>query len=374
MRPAPTWVDGSGKESGGSSTSAASESAASGSVGESNAASCSSISGGSSDSTLSNAEGGNEGKDEAGVWQKGFCCGEMPHGTRARSSSPRWHGSGRRPPDARGRPSQRTSLLTRKFSHPSETALFLSWNDTLFPTSELFCNLGLSRESPQVPPHLAGELRAWRTRLVNFITTALAYSDCVCIVTCSRSLWVEECVRRFVPELSHLLSAGGRVKVVYAWDEFPRKRRLRRQCLDMRPVLHRDWSLRFTDEERAEEATSAKRHAMQRICREFYSRYPGQTWKNMISIGDKPYERDALWDISFRLPLAHDVRTKTILLPPAPTLSQIAGQLEWATVALPRCVKADRDIDAHPESAWTTDALMHGLRSGSWFDAKSTTL
>lgn len=247
-------------------------------------------------------------------------------------------------------PKARLPFSSQHFASPSETVLFLDWDDTLFPTSELFDTWGLSLGNPQVPRCLIGKMRLWRSRLASYLSTAMDCSDCVRIITSSRPPWVEECVKQFAPELTHVLSGKGRIKIVYALDELPQRRRLLQQCMDLRPVRHRESSMSLTNDERATEATLAKRNAMRRECREFFSRYPGQTWKNIISIGDSMYEHDALQDMTFLLPPEHDVRTKTIVLPTAPTLSQIASRLQFSTIFLPRYVDFDGDIDLNLQS------------------------
>merc|ERR1712203_212930 len=60
----------------------------------------------------------------------------------------------------------------------------------------------------------------------------------------------------------------------------------------------------------------------------FYSRYTHQSWKNVISIGDSIFERDAVRNVVLARPSGHKkCRTKTLKLFDDPTIEELIAQL-----------------------------------------------
>jgi hypothetical protein len=138
-------------------------------------------------------------------------------------------------------------------------------------------------------------LKSWRQALKEYLEQACALSETVLIITNSRRPWVSNCLDRFAPELWSLFERPSRApQVVYADERLKTNRTFRSQCMDLRPVKFRTNALqRMTSEERIEECTMAKYAAMKAEAKKFYSKYPGQSWKNILSIGDMCYERDS---------------------------------------------------------------------------------
>lgn len=103
-----------------------------------------------------------------------------------------------------------------------------------------------------------------------------------------------------------------------------------------------------TTEEKRKELTEAKLLVMRLEAQKFYSQYPGQTWKNVISIGDMKYERDALRAVTATRVSAQArerLRTKTLVLPNVPTLSVMTLWLRIFRLLLPALVQFDGDVD-----------------------------
>ncbi|CAE8737763.1 unnamed protein product [Polarella glacialis] len=67
------------------------------------------------------------------------------------------------------------------FAEPAQTLLFLDWDDTLFPCSELFTRRGLPRRrkywNRPLPPELDLELEPWRQAVEEFLGAACAISE-----------------------------------------------------------------------------------------------------------------------------------------------------------------------------------------------------
>ena len=81
----------------------------------------------------------------------------------------------------------------RQFAEPQQTLLFLDWDDTMFPCTELFHKRGLPRRSKDwttPDPELLAELEPWRRAVKEFLGRACAISDRCVIVTNSRKPWV----------------------------------------------------------------------------------------------------------------------------------------------------------------------------------------
>uniref|UniRef100_A0A7S2KAY2 Uncharacterized protein n=1 Tax=Zooxanthella nutricula TaxID=1333877 RepID=A0A7S2KAY2_9DINO len=236
------------------------------------------------------------------------------------------------------------------YSEPTQTLIFLDWDDTLFPTTEIVERWGfpiVGQEAPYTPtcPQQASGLQQWRVACRAFLELACALSSHCCIVTNSRRPWVEDCLACFYPELQELLDGPRGPKVVYAHEAMVTDKSHR---APLRPVINRDLDLQQKSAEELEaELTMSKYAAMKVEASAFYSQYPSQSWKNIISIGDMLYERDAMQDLSLRrAPHGRErLRTKTLVLPRHPTLSEIAMRLHAAAALLPLEVAFNGDID-----------------------------
>lgn len=234
-------------------------------------------------------------------------------------------------------PTDSLATSSQHYAEPNQTLVFFDWDDTLFPYTELFerWRVPLRREaSVGLPEELERGLLAWREALHQYLTVACALSESVSIVTNSRRPWVDACIDRFAPNLRPLFSCGsGAPRVVYA-DE----------ALGARSSSSSLSSAKASGNDRR---TAAKLAAMQREAASFYSRYPEQTWKNILSLGDMKYEHDALHALGqTRTSISRErLRTKAILLPRAPTLSEMTLRLQFSRLMLPEYVRFNGDID-----------------------------
>jgi len=108
-----------------------------------------------------------------------------------------------------------------------------------------------------------------------------------------------------------------------------------------------------SDEELTEEMTKAKYAAMKQEAKRFYSQYPGQSWKNILSCGDMKYEHFAVQELSFkRVPIGKErLRTKSQLVPVEPTVSELALRLRFCKLMLPAYIFYDGDFEVDLQSA-----------------------
>lgn len=248
------------------------------------------------------------------------------------------------------------------FAEPTQALVFLDWDDTLFPTTDLFERWGLPRRPPKgvreedaYQEELRREMKKWQSAVQEYLEMACLLTDRCVIVTNSVRPWVETCVERFAPNLLPLFNGTLKgPRVVYAGESLQQARAAKAPSSCCCPIW---WQTVVTAlkpmaslEERRQELTEAKLAAMRREAIGFYSRYPGQTWKNIISLGDMKYERDAVVELSAARATSSTsrerLRTKAFVLPSAPSISELTVWLRIFKLLLPALVRYDGDIDA----------------------------
>ena len=219
----------------------------------------------------------------------------------------------------------RSTVSTLDWYKPTQTAVIFDWDDTLFPTSWLKAQSGLrwyeplAANSPYRPI-----FKEISTNIREVLETAAELGS-VSIVTLASSPWVTIAVRNFLPELEAVIVNLG-IPVAYAREE----------------LLPGDEALSSEDMSRM-----LKRRAMNRVIKKFYSQYAQQSWKNVISIGDSIFERQALQDVvSFKKQAANKkCRAKTLKLADAPDIDQLNAQMTVLTTWLRPMVLYDDHID-----------------------------
>lgn len=264
------------------------------------------------------------------------------------------------------------SLATsaQQFADPGQTLIFFDWDDTLFPYTELFERQRLQllpdaeEQRAALPPALGEDLAAWREALQQYLAVACSLSESCTILTNARRPWVDLCIDRFAPELRELLDRGGGPRVVYADEALAGSSPT---ASSQGPVLGgSSQGIACSDSGAAAAVgsasprgaragpaaapgsrTAAKLAAMEQEAARFYSRYPEQTWKNILSLGDMKYEHDALQALGLgrASPPRERLRTKAILLPGGPSLSELTLRLQFSRLMLPAYVRFNGNID-----------------------------
>jgi len=141
----------------------------------------------------------------------------------------------------------------------------------------------------------------------------------VVIVTNAEKGWVELSAQRWLPSLKWALDNLG-VDVLSArstWEP------LGWTC----PV---DW----------------KRKTFEQVIDDFYAQH--QTWKNVLSVGDSPHEREALQRVTLQGPVTRQkrlCRTKTIKFKVRPTPSELVAQLIALYHHLEHVINHDEHLD-----------------------------
>lgn len=163
-----------------------------------------------------------------------------------------------------------------EFAEPRETAMIFDWDDTLFPTSFLIhrCKLnGLARLQDQslYPDMKAALTQSLSTLAAEVVALLRLAGTCgrVILVTLARPHWVKVSCMYFMPRVWEVIREQN-IKVVYAQEGIQPKEP---ECLE---------EFRYA---------RMKARAITKELEHFYSQYEGQSWKNVISIGDSQNER-----------------------------------------------------------------------------------
>eukprot|EP00928_Gymnodinium_smaydae_P061131 TRINITY_DN45289_c0_g1_i1.p1 TRINITY_DN45289_c0_g1~~TRINITY_DN45289_c0_g1_i1.p1 ORF type:complete len:342 (-),score=78.85 TRINITY_DN45289_c0_g1_i1:89-1114(-) len=253
-----------------------------------------------------------------------------------------------------------------QWTEPSQTLIFLDFDDTLFPTTDLFDRWGCPSRSEHWDDFKPTEeqerqLQKWRESLSEYLSTACSLSTRCVIVTNAKAGWVESCVARFVPELQSLFDRSNGPRVVYARDAL--KASLRRSPGSPRgsPTRYADDCM--TEDEFHAELTKAKFVAMRQEAKKFYSQYPEQTWKNILSVGDAKYEHDAAQEVAFRRRALERerLRLKALLTPASPSVADLTYRLRLATILFPAYVQFDGDLDLDMNTPERLQAIADAL-------------
>lgn len=146
----------------------------------------------------------------------------------------------------------------------------------------------------------------------------------VVLVTNARRPWVKTSCSKFIPKLQEHLEG---IDIVYAMEFLEESSPLTTGTL-----------------------VESKARAMKSAVSEFYSKYAGQSWKNLISIGDALYEHEAIRQVARERPGgihgggSKKCRTKTVKLIEAPTIPGMVMQLSLLENWLAKIVLADNDV------------------------------
>lgn len=167
-----------------------------------------------------------------------------------------------------------------QFADPTQTMIVFDWDDTLFPTTDILDVLELNWQVPlsrqKVKREVLAKIVACEKRSAGTLRRA-AQSGHVVVVTLAAKGWVEQACRLFYPKVGELLK-NLKIKIVNAQEP------------EIKGLVG-DPSQYSSDEEYY---GLLKGHAMALEVEQFYSQYKGQSWKNILSIGDARFERHGI--------------------------------------------------------------------------------
>ncbi|CAD7942175.1 unnamed protein product [Amoebophrya sp. A25] len=187
------------------------------------------------------------------------------------------------------------------FATKDQTILVFDWDDTLFPTTWVRHYMGLHWKYPlQEQPINAIQKRKIKLALdelanevEQFLLAALQRGRVV-IVTLARVPWVKLSCDNFFPRIGQLIKDHD-INIVYAQEARSSSDREQDPPVNDPAAQEAFW-------------TGKKQLAIRREVEHFYSQYPGQSWKNVISIGDSDFERKATHATMQGYSKDHDLR------------------------------------------------------------------
>lgn len=224
-----------------------------------------------------------------------------------------------------------------------QTIIILDWDDTLCPTTWTKQEQQrLKKNLTQVAEHYRERLDLLARQCVALLTAANELGRVV-IVTNAVFPWVESSCQCFLPSLCPLLKT---VSVIYARQVYEDKA--------SGSFMPKVFNTNFTPSvmrqpRRVQTQTDPQRWkevAFEKEIADFYSRYKHQSWKNVISIGDSVWEREAARKVvPLRPSLERKCRTKTVKLFGEPGIEDLTMQVRVIRKIIAAMVQHDGDLD-----------------------------
>jgi len=248
-----------------------------------------------------------------------------------------------------------------EYFKPEQTIILFDWDDTLCPSNWIRENrpaLSFFKPCPNEDKYQR-PLRELQKHVEATLRLALKMGK-VIIVTNAMEPWVETSCRNFLPLLLPIVM---QIPVIYARSIFDLlnceavKKAAARSSSPGRAMpgmygangvnklagIQRGLAAQQADEMAPQKW---KELAFEQEITGFYSRYPQQSWKNVISIGDSIFERDAVRRVVINRPLAQKkCRTKTAKLLDEPQIDELISQVRVIHDALGLMVQYDGNLD-----------------------------
>lgn len=237
------------------------------------------------------------------------------------------------------------------FWYPEQTVIIVDWDDTLFPTTwlESDMQLRIDRPIPSGRLDISLPLDRLAKRAQAFLRTASENARYVVVVTLAKAPWVDTCMRNYVPGLAKTLEVLC-IPVVYARDH-----------VGGAVGREEDYDKAEFEAQGSSYWTAVKAVAIRDQCERCYSQYPGQTWKNVLSVGDSNFEREGTQAVvrqwcaanartAYQLP-----RTKTVKFLDDPTCQEVCDQLKLMIAWLPDLLRRDGSFNIDMDAAGSED-------------------
>jgi len=243
---------------------------------------------------------------------------------------------------------------------PEQTLIIYDWDDTLCPSTWLRENR-ISFFKPTPPePCFQKPLRELQAKVIQLLTDSLKLGKVV-IVTNAMDPWVETSCKNFLPDAWPLVS---QIPTVYARSIYETQhcdpvrsgarasntagKQARPGALPGLYTANGQNKLDSLGPRRPMEIDPLawKEVAFKLELRSFYSRYKNQSWKNVLSIGDATFERDAVRRAVVQRPCTtKKCRTKTVKLLDDPDILELSQQVTLVTNIVSVAVQHDADLE-----------------------------
>eukprot|EP00434_Breviolum_minutum_P044149 symbB.v1.2.039397.t1/scaffold6537.1/size17269/1 len=195
-----------------------------------------------------------------------------------------------------------------EYHHPNQTIIILDWDDTICPSTTCMRQHGLSVMGPRPGGELARRLQVLAYEAKQLIEVAATLAD-KARARAAHEGWVNLSCTAWLPDL---LETVEKCEVASARSQF--------------------------EPTGISSPAGWKARAFEEVIERFYQRYPNQSWKNIISIGDAPHEREA-W--------TPRCRSKSIKFVLRPSIEQLVRELHMLRDSLREIVLHDDDLDMH---------------------------
>jgi len=250
-----------------------------------------------------------------------------------------------------------------EYFRPEQTIILFDWDDTLCPSNWIRENrpaLSFFKPCPS-DEKFQRPLQELQKHVEATLKLALKMGKVV-IVTNAMDPWVETSCRNFLPLLVPIVS---QIPVIYARSVFEtagldlakQRQQLMARGSSPKAAMPGMYAANGQNKLGAINARLAmqvdelapqrwKELVFEQEITGFYSRYQHQSWKNVISIGDSIFERDAVRRVVCNRPNAKkQCRTKTAKLLDEPEVDELIAQVRVIHDALTLMVQYDGNLD-----------------------------
>lgn len=207
-----------------------------------------------------------------------------------------------------------------EYHQPNQTIIILDWDDTMCPSTACMRHHGLSVLGDPPEGHVFQALQELTVEAQALLEMAAELAEKVIVVTNAEEGWVDLSCKAWLPDLQSSLDKAEVASARSMWE--PRG-----------IASPAGWKARAFED------------AIDR----FYSRYQGQSWKNIISIGDAPHEREALSRVVRWAPSGNGkrCRSKSVKFVLRPSIEQLTREIQMLRESLREIVWHDDDLDLH---------------------------
>lgn len=243
------------------------------------------------------------------------------------------------------------------FCKPEQTIILFDWDDTLCPSNWIRENRpALSFFKPAPPdPRFQKPLAELSRRVETLLRLSMTLGKVV-IVTNAMEPWVETSCRNFLPQLVSIVAS---LPVIYArsiYDAHNLEKPKAGAKSASRPGAALPGLYSANGQNRLTNGNARQNDELlpqrwkelvfdQEITR-FYSRYEHQSWKNVISIGDSIFERDAARRVVLNRPtMQKTCHTKTAKLLDEPDIGELIAQVQVIHDAIGLMVQYGGNLD-----------------------------
>lgn len=229
------------------------------------------------------------------------------------------------------------------FADKAQTIIIFDWDDTLCPSTWLH---QLDYSLPSENAGAAKKLESLAHKVVNLLSLASVLGQVV-IVTNAKRPWVKTMCNRHMPGLKEILE---QITVIYALEGVRMPNPVPQDPEAFKRVF-----------------TTTKVQAMRNAVTSFYSRYPNQSWKNIVSVGDAWFEHNAVRQVAQERP-AHTsgklCRTKVVKLVSAPAIELVEKEVQLLTLLMLKIVEKDGDVYIDFDDDETSfDKMVHEFKT-----------